>query len=158
MEGLNLSIWALSNVLSLSLLGLSLSYCWDTARVTQHEWRRKPLQIHASAFEEIGVVDSSLPDKLAIIMESLARVKKSLRSPIRSLTSCVTGGGKKRLCARQRVKRGSSYRGCRVLRKTPPFPDLKDPSVFRSYQADLEKERQVEAVNQKQTVLGLLKY
>ncbi|XP_038140334.1 complexin-3-like [Cyprinodon tularosa] len=76
-------------------------------------------------------------------MESLARVKKSLRSPIRSLTSCVTGGDKKRLCARQRVKRGSSYRGCSVLRKTPPFPDLKDPSVFRSYQADLEKERKL---------------
>ncbi|KAM4735562.1 uncharacterized protein FYW61_006017 [Anableps anableps] len=77
-------------------------------------------------------------------MESVARVKKSLRSPIRRLTSCVTGPKENRLCARPRGKKGRGSRGCNILGKTPLLQasKLKDPSIIRSYQADLEKERQ----------------
>uniref|UniRef100_A0A8C6NR88 Uncharacterized protein n=1 Tax=Nothobranchius furzeri TaxID=105023 RepID=A0A8C6NR88_NOTFU len=69
-------------------------------------------------------------------MESLVRFKKSLRMPIRKLASCVTE-------AKER-------RGGNVSRKTPSLRGAKpkDPSVLRSYQADLEKERKVrEATN-----------
>ncbi|KAK5599884.1 hypothetical protein CRENBAI_014483 [Crenichthys baileyi] len=81
-------------------------------------------------------------------MESVVRVKKSLRSPIRKLTSCVIGEEEKRLCARRRGKKGRGHRGCNILGKTPPLQgsNLKDPSIIRSYQADLDKERQVDEV------------
>uniref|UniRef100_A0A3B3BS77 Complexin-3-like n=1 Tax=Oryzias melastigma TaxID=30732 RepID=A0A3B3BS77_ORYME len=59
-------------------------------------------------------------------MESV--VKKSLRKPIRTLTSCVTGA---------EDRRG----GCNRLRKTCYSGQPKDPSSTRSYQADLDKER-----------------
>ncbi|XP_047216790.1 complexin-3-like [Girardinichthys multiradiatus] len=83
-------------------------------------------------------------------MESVVRVKKSLRSPIRKLTSCVKAAEEKRLCARRRGKKGRGHRGCNILRKTPPLQasNLKDPSIIRSYQADLDKERKLrEALN-----------
>uniref|UniRef100_A0A7N8XGJ8 Uncharacterized protein n=1 Tax=Mastacembelus armatus TaxID=205130 RepID=A0A7N8XGJ8_9TELE len=58
-------------------------------------------------------------------------VKKSLRTPVRKLTSCVSG-----------VKERSSLGKTPPLRTAPP----KDPSVIRSYQADLEKERKLREV------------
>ncbi|AWO96529.1 Hypothetical protein SMAX5B_011851 [Scophthalmus maximus] len=84
-------------------------------------------------------------------MESLVRVKKSLRTPIRKLTSCVSGVKQQKLCAKPRNKRcrgrgGRGGRGgCEKFGKTPPLRTAhpKDPTVIRPYQADLEKERQV---------------
>lgn len=78
-------------------------------------------------------------------MESV--VKKSLRAPIRKLTSCVTGAKDRRLCPkhRRRQSRGGGGRGgSNRLGKTPPYCSAKprDPSSVRSYQADLDKERQ----------------
>ncbi|XP_024122890.1 complexin-3 [Oryzias melastigma] len=75
-------------------------------------------------------------------MESV--VKKSLRKPIRTLTSCVTGAEDRRLCPkrRRRQSRGGGGRGgCNRLRKTCYSGQPKDPSSTRSYQADLDKER-----------------
>ncbi|RVE62855.1 hypothetical protein OJAV_G00160230 [Oryzias javanicus] len=75
-------------------------------------------------------------------MESV--VKKSLRKPIRKLTSCVTGTEDRRLCPkrRRRQSRGGGGRGgCNSLRKTCYSAQPKDPSSARSYQADLDKER-----------------
>ncbi|XP_054597369.1 complexin-3 [Nothobranchius furzeri] len=83
-------------------------------------------------------------------MESLVRFKKSLRMPIRKLASCVTEAKERRLRAKRRAKRGRGQRGGNVSRKTPSLRGAKpkDPSVLRSYQADLEKERKVrEATN-----------
>ncbi|XP_050931956.1 complexin-3 [Lates calcarifer] len=86
-------------------------------------------------------------------MESVVRVKKSLRRPIRKLTSCVSGVKERRLCAKSRNRRGrggGGRGGSKRLGKTPPprHAHPKDPSVIRSYQADLEKERQQrEAMN-----------
>ncbi|KAM3614908.1 uncharacterized protein V6R79_020724 [Siganus canaliculatus] len=87
-------------------------------------------------------------------MESVVRVKKSLRTPIRKLTSCVS---QKKLCAKRRDKRGRSGgggggRGGGRSRtgRTPPLRTAhpKDPSVMRTYQSDLEKERKLrEAMN-----------
>lgn len=84
----------------------------------------------------------SPPAKLPVVMESVA--KKLLRLPIRKLTSCVAGLKEKRL--RPRGKKGRGRRGCNILGKLQAS-NLKDPSIIRSYQADLEKERQVDAVN-----------
>ncbi|XP_034467695.1 complexin-3-like [Hippoglossus hippoglossus] len=87
-------------------------------------------------------------------MNSLSRVKKSLRTPIWKLTSCVSGVKHQKLCAKPRDGRGrgggGGRRGCRRSGKTPPLRTAppKDPTVICSYQADLEKERkQREAVN-----------
>ncbi|XP_034554333.1 complexin-3-like [Notolabrus celidotus] len=87
-------------------------------------------------------------------MESVVRVKKSMRTPIRKLTSCVSGVKERRLCPKLRNKtgRGGGGRGgCnRFGRKTPPLRSAhqKDPAVIRSYQADMEKERRLrEATN-----------
>ncbi|KAM9353475.1 cytochrome P450 11C1 [Symphorus nematophorus] len=86
-------------------------------------------------------------------MESVVRVKKSLRMPIRKLTSCVSRVKEGKLCAKRRNKRGrrgGGRGGCNRLGKTPSLQTAqpKDPSVIRSYQADLEKERQLrEAMN-----------
>ncbi|CAB1445944.1 unnamed protein product [Pleuronectes platessa] len=83
-------------------------------------------------------------------MNSLLRVKKSLRTPIRKLTSCVSGMKQEKLCAKPRDRRGrgggGGRRGCRRSGKTPPLRTAppKDPTVICSYQADLEKERQVQ--------------
>lgn len=82
-------------------------------------------------------------------MESVVRVKKSLRKPVRKLTSCVTGVKVRKLCAKRRNKRGRGAvgrGGCSKLGRTPPrhIAHAKDASVIRSYQADLEKERQVD--------------
>ncbi|KAM4600936.1 cytochrome P450 11C1 [Polymixia lowei] len=63
-------------------------------------------------------------------------VKKSLRFPIRKLTSCVSGVKEREVLTKHRNKRG---RGGGALRSA----HTKDPSVIRSYQADLEKERQL---------------
>lgn len=81
-------------------------------------------------------------------MESVVRVKKSLRTPIRKLASCVSRVKERKLCAKRRNKRGrggGGRGGCDRLRRTPPprTAHPKDPSVIRSYQADMEKERQV---------------
>ncbi|XP_076010750.1 cytochrome P450 11C1 [Genypterus blacodes] len=66
-------------------------------------------------------------------MESVVKVKKSLRRPIRKLTSCVSGVKERKV------------RGCGRLGKTPPIHAAynKEPSVSRWYWADLEKERQL---------------
>ncbi|KAM6910645.1 uncharacterized protein FYW49_012584 [Xenentodon cancila] len=86
-------------------------------------------------------------------MESLVRVKKTLRTPIRKLTSCVSGVKERRLFAKRRRKRsrgGGGRRGCNMSGRTPPLRAVppKDPSVICSYQADLERERQLrEAMN-----------
>lgn len=87
-------------------------------------------------------------------MDSLLRVKRSLRTPIRKLTSCVSGLKQQRLCATPRDRRsrggGRGRGGSRRTGRTPPLRTAppKDPSVARSYQADLEKERkQREAMN-----------
>ncbi|XP_076594309.1 complexin-3-like isoform X2 [Chaetodon auriga] len=86
-------------------------------------------------------------------MESMVRAKKSLRTPIRRLTSCVSGVKERKLCAKRRnmTGRGGGGRGtCNRLGRTPPLRTAhpKDPAVICSYQADLEKERQLrEAMN-----------
>ncbi|XP_070690972.1 complexin-3-like [Pempheris klunzingeri] len=86
-------------------------------------------------------------------MESVVKVKKSLRTPIRMLTSCVSGVKERRLCAKPRRKRGrggGGRGGCNRLGRTPPprTAHPKDPSLICSYQADLERERQLrEAMN-----------
>ncbi|XP_068614170.1 cytochrome P450 11C1 [Brachionichthys hirsutus] len=86
-------------------------------------------------------------------MESVARVRNSLKTPIRKLTSCVLGVRERTLCAKPKRRSGrvAGGRGGRSRSgRTPPrrttYP--KDPSVIRSYQADLEKERKLrEATN-----------
>ncbi|XP_051262978.1 complexin-3-like [Dicentrarchus labrax] len=88
-------------------------------------------------------------------MESVVRVKKSLRRPIRKLTSCVSGVKERQLCAKPRNKRGRGgggrgRGGCNRQGRTPNLRTAhpKDPSVICSYQADLEKERKLrEAMN-----------
>ncbi|XP_039662197.1 complexin-3-like [Perca fluviatilis] len=86
-------------------------------------------------------------------MESVMRVKKTLRTPIRKLTSCVSGVKERELCAKRRKRRGRDGRGrggCNRLGRTPPLRTShpKDPSIICSYQADLEKERKLrEAMN-----------
>ncbi|KAM9309996.1 uncharacterized protein KZ484_025932 [Pholidichthys leucotaenia] len=85
-------------------------------------------------------------------MESTVKLKNSLRTPIRKLTSCVSGVKEKRLCDKRRIKRrraggGGNRMG---LGKTPPPQTAytKDSLVIRWYQADLEKQRQLrEAMN-----------
>ncbi|XP_042345971.1 complexin-3 [Plectropomus leopardus] len=82
-------------------------------------------------------------------MESVVRVKKSLRAPMRKLTSCVSRVKEKKLCARRRNRR-SRGGGCNRLGRTPPprTSQHRDPPIICSYQADLEKERQQrEAMN-----------
>ncbi|KAK1895956.1 Complexin-3 [Dissostichus eleginoides] len=86
-------------------------------------------------------------------MESLRSVKKSLKKPLRVMTSCVSGVKERRLCAKPRIRwsrggrgrgGGSSLRRSRHLQKSK----TKDPSIFKSYNEDLEKERkQREAMN-----------
>ncbi|KAM7383399.1 hypothetical protein PAMP_003055 [Pampus punctatissimus] len=86
-------------------------------------------------------------------MESVVRVKKSLRTPVRKLTGYVTKVKGRTLCAKRRNRRSRGVGGgggCNRLRKTPPLQTAhaKDASVIRSYQADLEKERKLrEAMN-----------
>ncbi|KAM6995218.1 complexin-3-like [Tautogolabrus adspersus] len=80
-------------------------------------------------------------------MESMGRVKKSMRTPMRKLTSCVSGAKERRLCASHRNKRGRGGGGrCnRLGSRSPPLRNAhyKDPAVIRSYQTDLEKERRL---------------
>lgn len=73
-------------------------------------------------------------------METVVRVKQSLRTPIRRLTGCVTGVKERKLCAKRSNRRGGGG-GC----KTPRLrtAQAKEATVIRSYQEDLEKERQV---------------
>ncbi|XP_029307362.1 complexin-3-like [Cottoperca gobio] len=86
-------------------------------------------------------------------MESMMRVKRSLRTPIGMLTSCVSGVKERKLCAKRRNRRsrgGRGRRGCTRLGRTPSLQtsQTKEPSIICSYQADLEKERQLrEAMN-----------
>ncbi|KAF3691990.1 Complexin-3 Precursor [Channa argus] len=83
-------------------------------------------------------------------MESVVRVKKSLRTPIRKLTSCVSGTKERKFC--DKIRNRTSRGRCHRLGTTPPFQSgqPKAPSVIRSYQADLEKERKLrEAMNAK---------
>lgn len=132
----------------LSLAGLKLSYCcvcpkfvWSEQQ--KHEWRRKPSYIHSSSVREVELWLFPLSWELRSIMESVVRVKKSLRMPIRKLTSCVSGMKETKSCAKRKNRRRG---GCYSLGKTPPLRTAhpKDPSVIRSYQADLEKQRQVD--------------
>lgn len=92
-------------------------------------------------------------------MNAVARVKKSLRAPIKKLANCVSGlkgrgarGKRSNKRDRGRERRG----GCRQSRRTPPFRAARgrEPMVIRSYQADLEKERQVGVKGQGSTTCG----
>ncbi|KAM7420906.1 hypothetical protein PAMA_015217 [Pampus argenteus] len=81
-------------------------------------------------------------------MESVLKVKKSLRTPVRKLTGYVTRVKERTLCAKRRNRRSRGVGGrggFNRLRKTPPPQTAyaKDASVIRSYQADLEKERKL---------------
>ncbi|XP_028327651.1 complexin-3 [Gouania willdenowi] len=94
------------------------------------------------------------PTKPRCVMESVVKVKKSMRMPIKMLTSCVSGVKERKLCARRGYDRGQSGRsrggGINRPGRTPPLRSThpKESSVNRSYKADLEKERrQREAVN-----------
>lgn len=71
-------------------------------------------------------------------MNAVARVRRSLRMPIKKLASCVSGPRAK---GRNKRARGGGGRGG----WTPPVrvARTKEPTVIRSYQADVEKERQV---------------
>lgn len=81
-------------------------------------------------------------------MEAVLRVKKSLKKPIRKLTSCVLVE-KKRLCDKRRPTRGRG--GSNKSRKNNPTIQSAHPrnsAMIRSYQTDLEKERKLrEAMN-----------
>ncbi|XP_077433076.1 uncharacterized protein LOC144058474 [Vanacampus margaritifer] len=85
-------------------------------------------------------------------MESVERVKKSFRAPIRRFTSCVSAvrnnrklRGKRRKCKVGRWGRGRCGRSGKAPR---PTPAAKYPAVARTYQADLDKERKLrEATN-----------
>lgn len=84
-------------------------------------------------------------------MNAVARVKKSLRAPIKKLANCVSGlkGRGARVKRWNKSDRGRGGRGgCRQSRRTPPFraARAREPMVVRSYHADLEKERQVGGV------------
>ncbi|XP_061918455.1 complexin-3-like [Entelurus aequoreus] len=80
-------------------------------------------------------------------MESLGRVKKSLRTPVRKLTGCLGGLRDRKLCGgnKRRRRGGGRGRGGGPSRsaKKPPFgkTDTRRPS--RSYQADLDKQRRL---------------
>nr|XP_046256700.1 complexin-3-like [Scatophagus argus] len=85
-------------------------------------------------------------------MDTVVRVKKSLRTPIRKLSSCMSRVKERKLhakCMNKRSRRGGGGGG-RKLGRTPPLQTAhpRDPSFIRSYQADLEKERKLrEAMN-----------
>ncbi|XP_049587785.1 complexin-3-like [Syngnathus scovelli] len=84
------------------------------------------------------------------MMESVARVKKSLRAPIRRLSGCMSAVSSRKLCTKSGKRRDRGGRGCGRSGKAPPRPatDAKYPWVARAYQADLDKERQLrEATN-----------
>ncbi|XP_037641100.1 complexin-3-like [Sebastes umbrosus] len=91
-------------------------------------------------------------------MESVLRVKKSLRTPIRKLTRWVSRVKERRLSAKHRNRRSRRRRGggrggrggCSKLGRTPLHRTShpKEPSITCVYQADLEKERKLrEATN-----------
>ncbi|XP_041845138.1 complexin-4-like [Melanotaenia boesemani] len=86
-------------------------------------------------------------------MEAVAKAKKSLKTPIRKLTSCVSGVKERKLCSKHRRKRsrgGGGHVRRNMLGKTPPLrvAHPRDQTVIRSYQAELEKKRQLrEAMN-----------
>ncbi|XP_072317248.1 complexin-3-like [Eucyclogobius newberryi] len=74
-------------------------------------------------------------------MESVEKVKKSLRKPMRTLTSCVLGPKEKRLCSGHMTTRARGPGARR--RQDPPRQTLPCP-----YQADLDRERKLrEAMN-----------
>ncbi|XP_061572921.1 complexin-4-like [Cololabis saira] len=81
-------------------------------------------------------------------MESVMRMKKTLRMPIRKLGRCVSGLKKRRLFPKHRRRRrsrgGRGHRGCNMLGRTPAPRAVppKAPTVIRSYQPDLDRERQ----------------
>lgn len=84
-----------------------------------------------------------------IIMDSVMRVKRSLSAPIKKLSSCVSSLKGRRLRAKgsARYRRGrgrKAKKGSNRLSRTPP-PSHRNPQpvILRSYQADLEKQRQV---------------
>lgn len=81
-------------------------------------------------------------------MNSVARVRRSLRAPIEKLASCVSGLKGRRAGAKRwnkRARGGGGRGGWGRPARTPPVrvARAKEPMVIRSYQADLEKERQV---------------
>ncbi|KAK5862225.1 hypothetical protein PBY51_017643 [Eleginops maclovinus] len=81
-------------------------------------------------------------------MESVRRVKKSLKTPLGMVTSCVSGVKERRLCAKPRIRRsrgGGGREGDNRLRRSRHLKTskTKDPSIFQSYHGDLEKERKL---------------
>lgn len=90
------------------------------------------------------------------------RVKRSLSAPIKKLSSCVSGLKGRRLRAKRsnRYRRGRGGRGGggrggggvggnRSGRTPPPSQRNPQPVILCSYQADLEKQRQVDNINEK---------
>ncbi|CAF97876.1 unnamed protein product [Tetraodon nigroviridis] len=86
-------------------------------------------------------------------MNSVARVRRSLRAPIKRLASCVSGLKGRRPGAKRWKKRsrgGGGRGGWSRPARAPPVrvARAKEPVVVRSYQAELEKERKLrEAAN-----------
>ncbi|XP_019737124.1 complexin-3-like [Hippocampus comes] len=80
-------------------------------------------------------------------MESMARVKKSLRAPIRRLSSCMCTVSNRKWFAKSRTNRfphpGGRGRCGRSGKAPPRRTPSKYPSVVRAYQADLDKERKL---------------
>ena len=137
---------------SLSLASLNLSYeLWIVRLSDRHNMREGESHYISTCLlsrkEKRGRCLSSREP--AFIMESVVRLKKSLRTPIRKLTSCVSGVKERRWSAKHRRKkcRGrGGQRRCNMLGCTPPLRAAhpQASSVIRSYQKDLEKERQVD--------------
>ncbi|CAL1611045.1 unnamed protein product [Knipowitschia caucasica] len=73
-------------------------------------------------------------------METVVKVKKSFRKPMRKLASCVLQQKKKSLCPGHRARSRGSRRRKDPVRATPPCP----------YQADLDKERKLREVKNAQ--------
>lgn len=66
-------------------------------------------------------------------------VKKKLTAPVKKLTCCVTGGKDCDLWGKYKGKRARGGRPKGNAGHRSSY--LQDPSMRRSYQADLEKER-----------------
>ncbi|TNN02712.1 hypothetical protein fugu_010199 [Takifugu bimaculatus] len=111
------------------------------------------LSLQPNAASSVGRHFSTSVIDLRSDMNSVARVKKSLRAPIKKLANCVSGlkgrgPGAKRW--NRRGRGGGGRGGCCRSRRTPPHraTRCREPPTVRSYQADVEKERQLrEAAN-----------
>lgn len=121
--------------LTFSLAVLNLSYCRGCKDVCVPAFQNLSAERNHFSFTRHHLKYSA--------MEAVLRVKKSLKKPIRKLTSCVLVE-EKRLCDKRRPTRGRG--GSNKSRKNNPTIQSAHPrnsAMIRSYQTDLEKERQV---------------